>query len=123
MKISFDFDCTITEPHIKELAKVLISANQDVWIVTARNQGKEFNRDLYKICDEIGLPHNKVIYTEGNLKVNYYFEHNFDLHYDDEWDEVLHINNKGGSAILVEPDFEEIYMNMQFEKNQNKNDI
>ena len=119
MKISFDFDGTLTVDAIKNTAKISIIAGHDVWIVTARTDCN-YNTDLYKICDYIGLEYNKVIFTNGDLKVYEYEKGNFDLHYDDEWDEVLNINRIGGTACLVNPDFQEIYMNMQFEENEKK---
>ena len=117
MKISFDFDGTLTVDSIKETAKIFIKSGHDVWIVTARCK-ENYNLDLYKVCEYIGLSQDKVIYTNGDLKYHEYEKGNFDLHYDDEYDEVLWINNIGGTACLVNPDFEDIYMNMQFEKNQ-----
>jgi len=118
MKISFDFDGTLTEDSIKNTAKIFIIAGHDVWIVTARTDCN-YNTDLYKVCDYIGLEHDKVIFTNGDLKFTEYEKGGFDLHYDDEWDEVSNINRIGGTACLVNPDFEDIYMNMQYEKNQN----
>jgi len=123
MKISFDFDGTLSEESIKNTAKVFIIAGHDVWIITARNEGKNHNIDLYKLCDDIHLEHDKVIFTNGLLKYEKYLKGNFDLHYDDEWEEVLNINRVGGTAILVNPDFEDIYMKMQYaesEKRQNQ---
>lgn len=117
MKISFDFDGTLTEDVIKETAKVFIESKHDVWIVTARSDGN-FNQDLYKVCDYIGLPYDKVIYTNGSYKMYEYIKGNFELHYDDMWDEVKEINEAGGTAILINPEFDEIYMEMQFEENE-----
>ena len=117
MKISFDYDGTLTEESIKNSAKIYIIAGHDVWIITARSEGN-FNSDLYKLCDNIKLEHEKVIYTNGLLKVEEYIKGNFDLHYDDEWDEVAEINKVGGTAVLVNPDFEEIYMKMQYKENR-----
>jgi len=117
MKVSFDFDGTLTMSSIKETAKIMIESGHDVWIVTARADCN-VNLDLEKVCEYINLPLEKVIYTNGDLKFYEYERGNFELHYDDDWEEVLHINNIGGTACLVNPDFEDIYMNMQFEKNQ-----
>jgi len=118
MKISFDFDGTLSEESIKNTAKIFIIAGHDVWIVTARTDCN--NSDLYKLCDDIGLEHNKVIFTNGDLKYYEYEKGNFDLHYDDDWEEVSNINRVGGTAILVNPDFVDIYMKMQFEENENR---
>jgi hydroxymethylpyrimidine pyrophosphatase-like HAD family hydrolase len=117
MKISFDYDGTLTEESIKNTAKIFIISGHDVWIITARSYG-DFNSDLYKMCDDIHLEHDKIIITNGLLKSEEFFKGNFDLHYDDEWEEVAEINRKGGTAILVNPDFEDIYMKMQYKNNK-----
>jgi len=117
MKISFDFDGTLTEYAIKETARTFIQSGHDVWVVTARADCN-YNADLWGVCKYIGLPKDKVIFTNGDLKFYEYEKGNFELHYDDEWDEVLNINRVGGTAILVNPDFQDIYMNMQFEENE-----
>jgi len=36
MKISFDFDGTLADGKIQDLAKSLVDAGHDVWILTAR---------------------------------------------------------------------------------------
>jgi hypothetical protein len=118
MKVSFDFDGTLTEEVIRNTARIFIIAGHDVWIITARDAGKNHNTDLYKMCEKIGLEEEKVIFTNGLYKVDEYIKGNFDLHYDDEWAEVLEINKAGGTAILINPDFEEIYMEMQYNENQ-----
>lgn len=127
MKISFDFDNTLSETYIQVLAKSLIDSGNDVWVITARaiffggmdkeTYLKTFNRDIVQVCNEIGIDLSKVIITGGSLKYDYYIEGNFDLHFDDDWEEVLEINNRGGHAVLVNPDFQEIYTNMQYKTN------
>ena len=117
MKISFDFDGTLSEEAIKNTARIYIIAGHDVWVITARDEGKNHNVDLYGICKYIGVEEEKIIFTNGVDKVDEYIKGNFDLHYDDEWEEVMKINNQGGTAILVNPDFGDIYMKMQYKEN------
>jgi hypothetical protein len=107
LKISFDFDCTLGETHIQELVKLLIAVGTDVWVLTSRQDDKEighcgFNMDLYRICDKLGIPKHKVIYTNGALKWGEYCRMGFDMHFDDMWDEVEEINKNGGKAFLVD---------------------
>jgi hypothetical protein len=113
MKISFDFDSTLTKPVIQRLAETLLDAGCDVWILTSRlndtwyyDDGSilkctGYNYDIRRVAEEIGIPENKILYSEGNLKVDLYLRHNFDLHYDDSIKEVKAINNAGGVALLV----------------------
>jgi hypothetical protein len=129
MKISFDFDGCLSEDYIQSLAKSLIQSGNDVWVITARaiffnGMDKErylrsMNRDIVQVCEEIGLDLSKIILTGGCLKTDYYFSCKFDLHFDDDWEEVLEINNHGGHSILVNPDYQRIYMEMQSKNNEN----
>jgi hypothetical protein len=116
MKISFDFDSCLSESYIQVIAMSLINMNHDVWIITSRADYIN-NKDLYKTCINIGISKNQVIFTNGEHKTDYYKKGNFNLHFDDDWEEVMLINNIGGNAILVKPDFEEIFSEMQYREN------
>ena len=128
MKVSFDFDGCLSEDYIRSLAKSLVDSGNDVWVITARDiffggmdketYLKAFNRDIVQVCKELDIDLSKVIITGGCLKTDYYISCKFDLHFDDDWEEVLEINNKGGHAILVNPDFQDIYMKMQYKCNE-----
>jgi hypothetical protein len=104
LKIAFDFDGTLTNEVFFALAKHLILKGHDVWTVTARNtyeqylkmcrnpyasevvDRKEFdswNRDLTDIAKKLGLE-DKIIFTGNEVKKDFYFQHGFDLLFDDE---------------------------------------
>jgi len=114
IKISFDFDMTLGERHIQELASLLILAGADVWILTARvddyirDENKKiigyngYNHDLRQVARRLGIPKDKILFTGGARKVKMYQEHKFDMHFDDMWDEVEAINRVGGKAMLVD---------------------
>lgn len=93
MKISFDFDNCLTKESVFSLAKTYIyyceENKHDVWIVTSRHeiitQGFGDNNDLYSIADVLGL-RDKIIFTAHKLKA--YFLADFDLHYDDNQNEL-----------------------------------
>ena len=113
MKISVDFDCTLGEPYIQQLAKLLILGGADVWVLTSRTddyirwEGKiighqGFNMDLYRVCEKVGIPKDKIIFTGGPFKYKLFLEHKFDLHFDDDFKEVELINRNGGRAMLVD---------------------
>ena len=121
LKIAFDFDGTLTEPDVFFLAQRLIGCGHDVWIMTARialdeefiEKSKYYNRvpnrnvfernsDLFEIAKELGIPRDKIIFTNLNDKSAAYFEHGFDLLFDD--DSEWHCNavcEKGGIAAKV----------------------
>ena len=134
MKISFDFDECLSEDYIQVIAKSLVDSGHDVWVISARaiyantvdaiSYIKLFDKDIIEVCNKIGIDISKIIITGGPYKHDEYFNGNFDLHFDDDWEEVLLINNRGGNAILVKPDYEVIYREMQYKNNEKgKNDI
>ena len=87
MKISFDFDQTLSQPRIQKVAKKFIDAGNEVWITTARPNDIAFpvpiwNRDLIKVANKLGIPFKRVQYTAGQDK--YLFLDGFDLHFDND---------------------------------------
>jgi hypothetical protein len=115
MKISFDFDGCLGEKHIQMLAKLLIAAGADVWCITSRFDDNIYdengafqgyrggqNQVVRDVCSNVGIPHHKIIYTNGAFKVNEYAKGSFDLHFDDMFDEVEAIQRNGGKALLVD---------------------
>ena len=118
MKISFDFDNTLSESYVQIIAKSIINMNHDVWVITSRCSNNSVNnQDLYKTCINLGISKSQIIFVDGERKVDEYKKGNFDLHFDDDWEDVMLINNIGGNAILVKPDFEEIFSEMQYRQN------
>ena len=65
-KVSMDYDDTLSTDRGKELAKKLIKEGQDVSIIT-RRQADQLD-EVYKVADELGIPHDKVHATNGKLK-------------------------------------------------------
>lgn len=95
LKVSFDFDFTLSEPHVQDIAKNHINNGDDVWIVTTRNKwesGDEYkNRDLYSIVNKLGITTEKIIFTNGDIKFRYL--DGFDIHYDDSEHEIESIKD------------------------------
>lgn len=114
MKISFDFDGCLGEKHMQMLAQLLIMAGADVWVITSRHDDNLYdengafqgyrgtNIDVRNVCSKVGIPHHKIIYTNGAFKVNEYAKGSFDMHFDDMFDEVEAIQRNGGKALLVD---------------------
>ena len=108
-----DFDCTLGETYIQQLTKLLILGGADIWVLTSRTddyirfEGKiigyqGFNKDLYGVCQRLGIPKEKILYTNGSYKYELFLEHKFDLHFDDDFKEVEMINRNGGKSMLVD---------------------
>ena len=85
MKISFDFDGTLTQPKIAALAKKFVDAGAEVWITTSRPEKKygmpKWNDDLFFAAKKIGVPRERVVMA-GDENKHLHLE-GFDLHFDD----------------------------------------
>lgn len=111
MKVSFDFDGTLTKSTVQEYAKELIGKGIDVYIVTSRY--KHFNKidglsvdnsDLWRLVAAIGIESKNVIFTEMEWKAEFFEKHkDFLFHLDDYTPELTRIQKvKGPTAISVE---------------------
>ena len=88
MKISFDFDGVLAEDRMQNAAKKFIKGGNDVWITTTRlpNPDPTWNRDLFRVAKELGIPEGKIQMTNGENK--WKFLKGFDIHFDDDQIEV-----------------------------------
>ena len=97
MKISFDFDETLSELYFQKLAKALVIAGVDVYIVTSRCNrldifGKPVgNIDLWAVAKYVGITEDKVFFTEGAFKADTLSKLSMDIHFDDMSDEIYTI--------------------------------
>jgi hypothetical protein len=93
MIISFDFDNTLSTKKMQNIAKMFIKNGHDVYITTRRYRITPFynNSIVYDTAENVGIPLNKIRFTDGNYK--YTFLNEFDIHFDDEVKEIDLINN------------------------------
>ena len=80
MKISFDFDSTLSQDRVQRLADKMIHDGHEVIIVTSR-YSKHKNHDVEGIADELGV---EVFYTDGQDKYHILLDQKADIHYDDD---------------------------------------
>lgn len=85
LKISFDFDCTLGEPLFQKLAQIckMSSESPEIFIVTARNKGQSYNRDLLGVATKLNIPESHIYYTEGAFKWKVIQQLNINIHLDD----------------------------------------
>jgi len=98
MKVSFDFDSTLSRTDVQEFAKTLIDDGLDVWICTSRlcpekAPNNEWNDDLFKVANELGIPKSNVIFTNYENKAEHLTD-DFIWHLDDDWIELKEINRQ-----------------------------
>lgn len=116
MKISFDFDNTLTRHSVQEVATQLVHEGHEVWIVTSRyseegapaflkNNVKASNEDVFMIAEDCGINLNHIRFTNMELKAIFLEENNFSIHIDDDVSELFEIRNRENSCIPINVDF------------------
>ena len=99
--VSFDYDDTLTLPHVNDYARELINKGVDVWITTYRYSPEySFSRgvvdtmsnDIFKGVEELGLSSDKIIFTNRKSKT-LYLPKECIWHLDDFEDGINVINN------------------------------
>jgi hypothetical protein len=97
LKISFDFDHTLTNPKHQELAIKFIALNAEVHITTSRayespnsEKLKYDNREVFAMAGRLGIKKENITFTAYVEK--YGFLKDFDLHFDDDVEEINLIN-------------------------------
>src|SRR5690606_21349473 len=117
LKLAFDYDDTLTDGVMFQLAQRLINKGHDVWIMTIRTSNEQYlahcqrmdiqpkledrNTDLLADAETLGIT-DKIIYTDSEDKLAFYQEHQFDMLFDDDAD--WHCNpicENGGIAVHV----------------------
>ena len=102
IKISVDFDNTLTRPDVQEYIKSLINLGVEVWIVTARFDSTskysesmielwgindlifEHNQ-LFEVAEELGIDKNHIIFMNMSPKKNFFINNrDFLFHLDDD---------------------------------------
>lgn len=113
MKVSFDFDSTLDNPHIQNFALKLINEGFDVHIVTSRpTLWSKYeiwdNDDLYAVAKALNIPREKIHFTDYKPK-KLFFEKNpdFIFHLDDDHVEIEQIAHATKvNAVLFDENWE-----------------
>jgi hypothetical protein len=101
MKVSFDFDGTLSKKVVRDYAKGLISSGIEVWVVTARFEkpSQDIFRqnythdDLFELTDELTIPRDRVKFTNMVDKYEFFCENeDFIFHLDDLHPEIALIS-------------------------------
>lgn len=99
MKVSFDFDSTLTYQHVEDFASSLIKKGVEVWIVTSRHDGSMvdiptgWNDEVLDTALRLGIPLTRIKFTNGKDKAIFFKDNeDFVWHLDDDWVEINQIN-------------------------------
>ena len=99
MNISFDFDSTLENPNIQNVAQVLKLHGNRVIVITSRWAHHD-NSDLFEVTQRLGI--TEIFFTNGESKVAAIEENFISLHFDDCPFEAEEIGFQC-PVVLVEP--------------------
>lgn len=110
MKVSFDFDGTLSRKDVQGFAKELINMGIDVWIVTSRTSTEDAKKKawwwvekqndyLFEVANECGIPKEKIVFTGQVEKVVYLTDRDFVFHLDDDEYELIQIMDSKISCV------------------------
>lgn len=104
-RISFDFDHTMTRKDVRSIAEHLISQGYELWIVTSRySNDYAMNEKVFTTAEELGIPSQRIIFTNRVPKIEFLEGKNFLIHFDDDVDELMAIMQSKDSCIPINVD-------------------
>lgn len=88
IKISLDFDNTLTRDYIQEfvIQHFYNNPNFELWIHTRRC--KEYDSEVIEVAQTLDIPEERVVFCCAEYKVDYLIKHEIDLHLDDDETEI-----------------------------------
>lgn len=114
-RVSFDFDGVLSRPPVQRFARELVDAGVEVWITTMRlaseealspgapppDYGPTDNSDLFRVAAAIGVPVDRIIFTNLNWKSAALAGRDFVWHLDDCPDTLAEIRANGAGVVGV----------------------
>jgi hypothetical protein len=98
VKISFDFDGTLTQLRERKRAKRLIEQGNTLYIISAR-EGVE---GMLEVADELGIPHDRVFATGSNQNnLAKIIDLGINTHYDNNREVISKLKNTKTNGIQV----------------------
>lgn len=103
IKISFDYDGTLSLEKIQNIARKLNKNEIDIFILTSRfgnmermkYKDLESNEVIYQLASELGIPSHRISFTNQIPKWMVLNESGVQIHIDDDEREIRSINYYG----------------------------
>lgn len=103
MKLSFDFDSTLSRKAVQKFAKELIKEGHEIHIVTSRFEDptrytdpsivEKGHRDLFRVCHYLNIPRERIHFMNMVDKFEFFLKNpDFVWHLDDDVIEINMIN-------------------------------
>lgn len=90
MKISFDYDDTLTTTKGQEMALNALKNGDEVLILTARQ--KSDSAEVYAMAEKLGIKKANVHFTNGQDKWKFVLRLHIDKHIDNNQEQIDKIN-------------------------------
>jgi hypothetical protein len=100
-RISFDFDGTLDQPWIQEIAKTFIKNGDLVFVITSRDP-KHQNVDVFNVCSELGIKRSQVFCVDIRPKLSEIIRLQVDMHWENDFLEFLELKRAGVNCILID---------------------
>jgi hypothetical protein len=115
MKVSFDFDSTLSRKDVQEFAKKLVDEGHEVWIVTSRFDDesamkknwhwiKGQNQRVFDVAEFCGIKSEHIKFTCMESKSHFLKDKGFVFHVDDDTIELMDILESGDKCFPVNVD-------------------
>lgn len=107
MRISFDFDLTLSQPYIQSICEALIKNKHEIFIVTSRRTidkttGMPFmNSDIFFVANQLGIKEENIYFTEHEPKIDRLTELRINLHFDDDPEEIERLKETSIETLKV----------------------
>lgn len=109
MKISIDFDGTLSRKDVQKFTKGLVEDGHEVWIVTSRFDDeyaikrawwwiRDQNKVLFDIADECGIKNENIHFTNQEPKILFLKDKDYVFHLDDDIIELISILESGDNC-------------------------
>jgi hypothetical protein len=110
MKVSFDFDGTLSRKDVQKFAKELVNSGHEVWIVTSRFDDEyakkrawwwvnDQNKILFDVANECGIIPENIHFTNQEPKILFLKDKNYIFHLDDDIIELINILESKDSCV------------------------
>lgn len=85
MNISFDFDNTLENPELQDVAYDFIAGGNTVFIITSRFEKHDAydNQDIIHVAKVLGIKPWHIIFTNGKSKADAIAQNNISIHFED----------------------------------------
>lgn len=101
MKVSFDFDSTLSRKDIQTYAQELVDRGLEVWIITSRFEytdssgNKCDNSDLFEVANKVGIKKGNIHFCNMEDKAEFIKDRKgYIWHLDDDIVELYYINTE-----------------------------